>query len=330
MPPEKEDLSALAKKLSTPRRFTFDKENKYKFSSHQFLHLHHMKTGGTSMEYYIACARERLRTDKGYSIPHDSIHECNKRMYEWCKSGRDRRCYQSVADSALISFCAPLKDLPDFSWGSVENGIGVATPPSHGAITVLRDPVERVWSMYRFKTKDCFKCKPLLEIYDMMDSGELSELEPTCYQQLQNHQVANLLSSEFLHAFNGENNATDTTDDDEMVEEAVENMKSFFTVIGLTERLEETIDIAESVFPWMQRTVDWSDRECALQHANKSPRNNRCGPNKTHWDLPSTPDAETRAAIEKHNQLDRKLYAAAVEHFELQLRAMEFDGESTR
>lgn len=182
-------------------------------------------------------------------------------------------------------------------------------------------PVPFFNSKFRFQTKSCFKCMPLKEIYEMMDNGDLEKLEPTCYQQLQNHQVANLLSSEWFHAFDGTNNATDTVDDEAMLSEAVENMKSFFTIIGLTEQLNTTIEMAGRVFPWMQPTVDWSDKKCLLSHANSSPRNNGCGANGGHWNLPDHPDDETRAIIEAHNQLDLKLYAEAVQHFELQKQA---------
>jgi len=166
---------------------------------------------------------------------------------------------------------------------------------------------------------------PLTEIYQMIDSGKLNELEPTCYQQLQNHQVANLLSSEWHHLFDGTNSAADTADDEAMVEEAIKNMKSFFTVIGLTEQLNASVAMFGHVFPWMNETVEWSKQKCALGHANSSPMNNRCGKNFSHWDLPDKPDEKTRAAIEAHNQLDLKLYAAAVDHFEFQKKALRFD-----
>lgn len=181
--------------------------------------------------------------------------------------------------------------------------------------------------MFRFQTNNCFKCKPLKEIYELMDNGDFNGMEQTCYQQLVNHQVANLLSTEWNQQFGlpGWQNATDQEirgEDAGLLAEAIENMKSFFTVIGLTENLEDTIEIAGTVFPWMKKQVDWSDRQCDLAHANSSPLNNRCGPDNTHWNLPDHPDDETRAAIEAHNQLDLKLYAAAVEHFELQRQAV--------
>ena len=280
------------------------------------------------MDYYLECAIDRLTRDKKYAIPHGTIHECSKTFYERCKSGVDQRCLEDIQEAAILSYCAPLKDLPYFSWSTAdEHGVDIASAPSHGAITVLRNPVDRVWSMFRFQTRSCFRCKPLKDIYEMMDNGNFNDMEETCYQQLQNHQVANLLSTEWNQQYGlpGWQNATGGATNEEegaLLAEAIQNMKSFFTVIGITEHLDETIEIAGSVFPWMKPHVDWSDHKCELAHANASPRNNGCGPGNSHWDLPDHPDDETRAAIEAHNQLDLKLYAAAVEHFELQRQAV--------
>lgn len=296
---EVELLVAMTEKLTTPRELALDMESpdNNRLAMHQFIHLHHMKTGGTSVDRYLECARNRLQTDMQYTIPYGNIHECSRDYYTRCKSGQDSRCQKFIAEAAMLSYCAPLKDLPSFSWGALENGINVTVPPSHGAITVLRDPVDRVWSMYRFQTKGCFQCKPLVEIYQAMDAGDTMNMAPTCSQQLQNHQVANLLSTEWLEE-NGSRTKTNESDDDAMLAEAIKNMKSFFTVIGLTEHLDETIEIAGRVFPWMKSQVDWSTKQCALSHANASPKNNGCGPEYTHWALPDHPDEETRAAIE--------------------------------
>lgn len=57
-----------------------------------------------------------------------------------------------------MSYCAPLKDLPAFQWDSTKDDIH--------AITVLRHPVDRVWSMFRFQTKGCYKWyAPYIELF---------------------------------------------------------------------------------------------------------------------------------------------------------------------
>lgn len=152
----------------------------------------------------------------------------------------------------------------------------------------------------------------LTEIYEDIDNGNTNRLEDLCVKQLQNHETANLLSTEW----------PDDAKDQDMIDQAVENMKHFFTAIGITEQLDATVNIFGRVFPWFQIKVEWSNTICPLPHDNASPRNNRCGEGGTHWDLPSEPDEETRLAIEAHNQLDIALYNAAVAHFELQKRAI--------
>ena len=107
--------------------------------------------GGTSIDALLNCARSRLERDRNLRVPYGNIHECSRTMYIQCKSGQDRRCIDRLANASLMSYCAPLKDLPYFQWGTFrDNGqVGVTVPPSHGAITVLRHPVDRVWSMVR-------------------------------------------------------------------------------------------------------------------------------------------------------------------------------------
>jgi hypothetical protein len=212
--------------------------------------------------------------------------------------------------SAIMSFCAPLRHLEPFGW----------TEKSIAAMTVLRHPVDRVWSMFRFQTKMCFNCKNLTDIYDWIDSGTTDGFDSLCLAQLQNHEVENLLTSP-IDSFNS---------DEEMVAEAIENMKSHFTLVGLTNELGATSEMMGQVFPWLALELPGTSNVCRLPHDNGSPTNNRCIPGgppgsrkpTQHWDLPSHPDEETRKAIEAHNQRDMKLYAAAVQYFELQKRVM--------
>ena len=305
---------------------------------HQFLHLHHMKTGGTSMDHLIKCAMTRLEHDSNRTVPYGSIHECSRRHYDSCKSKDDLQCNQKLQDASIMSYCAPLKDLPAFGWAheheneSSENNEQEHPHPPIDALTVLRHPVDRVWSMYRYQTKNCFGCVPLLDIYQAMDAGEsIPKVDRQCTRQLVNHQVTNLLSHQqgagggedyFIELSSTKSDDTVTDEEKRLLEQAISNMKSFFTLIGLTEQLNATVQMAGMVFPWMNETVNGSELTCPLPHANASPKNNRCGEHYTHWDLPSHPDEATRKAIEAHNQLDLQLYEAAKEHFELQKEAL--------
>jgi hypothetical protein len=212
--------------------------------------------------------------------------------------------------SAVISFCAPLQDLPKFGWEDHQ----------YQSMTELRHPVDRVWSMFRFEPKNCYKCKTLKEVYRMIDANQTQPLDDVCLRQLQNKETENMLTSWKTTKWNG---ATEQ----EMLEEAIRNMKTFFTIIGITEELAATHAMVGRIFPWLNETVAGSDTACPMPHENSTPKNNHCGPELTHWDLPAHPDEETRKLIVKHNQMDIKLYAAAVEHFELQKRALDVTEE---
>lgn len=108
--------------------------------------LHHMKTGGTSVNVHIGCALKRARNMSSLSIGYYSISECNPASYAMCQEqyGSIQRndtnkakhdCASSLDTSTVISFCNPLAIVNQWQWGDVD------------AITMLRDPVDRVWSM---------------------------------------------------------------------------------------------------------------------------------------------------------------------------------------
>jgi len=275
-------------------------------------------------------------------------------------------------DAAVMSFCSALKHLDEFGWtewgsdeeqdeqqkqlqeqqdelsqNTTEPQVATITTTEKKqvededeqsykqrirAFTILRHPVERVWSMYRFQTRICYKCMKLTDIYDTIDNNityvtvrnHSQRFDDLCLDQLRNHEVANLLTSTHW---------PDHPEDEEtqqaMVAEAIQNMKEYFTVIGLTEELTTTAQIIGKVMPWMNETLEGFDDACPLPHDNSSPTNNRCiytgrGKPDEHWDLPKHPDEETRQAILKHNTMDMQLYEAAVAYFELQKRAMEW------
>lgn len=398
------EMVRLLQQRMVPQPFvvktTDDGEPSNVLAEHQFLHLHHMKTGGTSMDQWIRCGADRLRrpgdgtkgNTKKYEINHQTIHECSDTMYKRCRSGRDKSCQERIASASFLSYCAPLKDLPTFSWDhqafysnpddnnndegqqqqeqESQPGTFPATTTRNThhtrSITVLRNPVDRVWSMYRFQTRACYHCLPLLEIYNMMDNGTIEigdgfgrsgtnggplVFQEMCLSQLVNHETANLLHTEWndevystisrnnnggvvnahinaaaktnAESVNHYNVAADA-DDHGRVEEAIHNMKHFFTMIGITEEIPATVEMASRVFPWLNQTVDFSPKTCSFPHANASPSNNHCADNgKSHMPLPNhPPDQETIDAIIAHNALDMKLYQAAVHQFELQKQVM--------
>lgn len=277
--------------------------------------------GGTSIDHLLKCARERLAREKGYEFNHYSIHECARSQFRRCVQNSTDPCRERMNQAGTMSFCSALKHLPNFQWDD-HNSVK--------AFTVLRHPVERVWSMYRFETRLCYGCKNLTDIYDNIDSGNTYGMDTLCMAQLQNHETANLLTSDW----------PEDASDDDIVAEAIQNLKTFFTVVGLTEELTLSSQILGSVFPWVNKTIEGSRVRCSLPHSNGSPDNNHCirtprtdgkkGFITSHWDLPSHPDEKTRQAIEAHNKLDMNVYEAAVQYFELQKRAFEENEAASR
>ena len=306
-------ITAMAKQLE-PHKFKQIKneDGSLVLTQHQFLHMHHMKTAGTSMDHVINCGMKRLTSMANgtrLSVPYANIHECSAGRYEVCLAGETdsgKKCRDNIAKSAILSYCAPLYDLDVYGWtkqdqDEEENKIK--------ALTVLRHPVNRVWSMYRFRTSPCYDCRELIDVYSELDKKGTFGKSDMCGKQLTNHMTNNLLSS----------HDTEGMTDDEKVEEAIHNMKHFFTMIGLTEKLATTMDLVGYTFPWLNETMEGTTLTCPLPHANSSPSHNRCA--SAHHEQP---DDATREVIEAHNQLDMRVYDAALEHFELQKQALDY------
>jgi len=306
---------------------------------HQFLHLHHMKTGGTSIDHLLRCSMNRLKKEANHDVPYYSIHECSRGRFAKCLTDKHDSCRPSMEKAAVMSYCSALKYLDEFGWWNNKN-----EEQTIKAFTVLRNPVDRVWSMYRFQTKNCYKCTPLKDIYKAIDAGNSTVdmgLDKLCTDQLQNHEVHNLLSTEWpveASQIKGDDDTENADTRHGMIQESIDNMKRFFTVIGITEDLDTTAALLGQVIPWMNHTTTTptatnsttssssvgtssSSTSCQLPHANASPSNNRCAADSTHWDLPKQPDQETYDLIVKHNSMDMELYSAAVSYFELQKRA---------
>ena len=348
------------------------------------------------MDTLLRCATRRLHMDWGYDVVYKSLHECSPMHYASCVNGTDRSCQEVMQQSSFVSFCAPLRDLPVFDWipqnqsqkamlelqqaqhkqqqqqtehhnvPSSSSSVAPLVAPLH-AVTVLRHPVDRVWSMYRFKTKFCYNCLPLKQVYEIIANGttaqhfgtsshhhgshssrghskQHNQFADMCSTQLQNHMTRNLI---LRHGNNndddydqlllnkggtmldndGNNNSTTQTQvqekTDALVQQAIQDMQSFFTIVGLTDDLPGTRQMVEQVFPWMAERIPGSSTTCSLPHANPSPQNNRCGADGiSHMELPPYPTAEDAELIRQYNQYDLQVYHAAQRLHRLQKVAL--------
>lgn len=330
-----EILKELADRMK-PRNFFADADanfddisdpnaDRIKILPKQFFHLHHMKSGGSSLNRFLDCGLSRAKSYYGthtqqLELSRGRLSECSSSRFKSCisESDSDQPCHKSIESSAYMEYCAPLSATVKFGWDEAD------------AVTMLRHPVDRVWSMFRFQTKRCFKCQNLTDVYKIMDEEGTKAEGSTfgsgiCLGQLTNHITRNLQSRINDDDWNSHD------EDDARLEDALENLQNRFVVVGLLERLDETIGLLSHSFPWLEPVLEGStdERKCQFPKVNSSPHNNGCGENHRHWDLPDHPDEETRKAIEDHNQLDMELYAVALEHFELQLEAAELQSTET-
>lgn len=274
-----------------------------------------MKSGGTSLSAWIRCGKSRLEADSTrkqqqqhgkIQIPLTGLSECSWSSYHRCLQNENDSCRKRIETAAVMNYCSPLAVTNYFNWTEAD------------AVTMMRHPVHRVWSMFRFQTNSCFKCTNLTQVYKDMDSGNTQKYGGgVCLAQLSNHISRNLLKNINVHDLDAMQ-----LNDQEILEDALDSIRTRFTVVGIMERLEESIEMFSFSFPWLSEEMEGSERVCKFPHRNSSPKNNRCGPGGTHWELPSEPDEETRRAIEDHNLLDIKVYEAALEQFELQKEAM--------
>jgi len=270
-----------------------------------------MKTGGTSLNRVIQCALNRqMQVDKQTSahalrVPYYSVTECAFASFQQCMSGKSPQCIQQANRSMVMQYCAPLFAVNRLGWAQAD------------LVTVLRHPVDRVWSMYRFRTRSCYKCLSLKEVYAHIDNGTTDQVCGTCQSicmtQVGNHLTRNLILSD---------PEADHMSDEDMLAEALHNLRNVVALVGVTEELGLVHQMLGRVFPWLNETVENSTSVCALPHANGSPPNNGCGKNNKHMPLPDEPDAETRELIMKHSQLDMVVYQEAKRLFHLQKLAL--------
>lgn len=174
-----------------------------------------------------------------------------------------------------------------FVRGHVPYGVHTLLPTPCTYMTVLRDPVDRVLSLYAFMRKD-----PAHRIHTLGEAGApgLAEvLERRLFRRALEDAQTQLLGG--VAPWLPHEPATEAT-----LEEAKRNLESSFGLVGLTERFAETVELMRRVFGWRMDSVP------SANVIPDRPRREELDPSLV-------------ALIEERNQLDLELYEFAADLF---------------
>lgn len=96
--------------VASPSKVDFNMQTVRNIPARQFFHLHHMKTGGTSLGMVIECALRRLRQSlpPKNTLSYYSLSECNTAGYNYCMNTATNTCRSAMASSVVMTFCASL------------------------------------------------------------------------------------------------------------------------------------------------------------------------------------------------------------------------------
>jgi hypothetical protein len=157
-------------------------------------------------------------------------------------------------------------------------------------VTMLRDPVDRVISAYYYLHKNPDTLEEFKKKMDRVSFKEFITEDDKDFQYFVNNMQTRIASGEY------DPNMAD-------LKRAKKNLIDYFSVIGITEMFDESIDL-------MKATFGWGNINYVKQNVTK----NR--PLKEH-----VPE-EIIKIIEEKNQLDLELYKWARENFEKSLRIL--------
>merc|ERR1711971_332557 len=103
-------LEELTKKLSTLKASKLDYSPT---ATKQFAHLHHMKTGGTSLNRLLSCALKRARGggSRDRVLRDASIEECSSFGYNKCIHDEEDPCREKIQSAAYMQYCAPMHQM---------------------------------------------------------------------------------------------------------------------------------------------------------------------------------------------------------------------------
>jgi hypothetical protein len=157
-------------------------------------------------------------------------------------------------------------------------------------ITMLRDPIDRVISFYYFiqQTRQHY-----LYTYSEFEGMDLKELVESGLTKMVDNGQTRLISGLWLEAGFGEC-------DRAMLEQAKRNLRTHFSVVGLTEKFDASLVLLKRTFGWGNTLYQKHNVTHERPQRKKLP-------------------AETIEALRKTNLLDLELYDYAKKLFEEQI-----------
>ncbi len=161
-------------------------------------------------------------------------------------------------------------------------------------ITLLRDPVERIISHYYYVLRT-----PVHYLYDKVKSGNMTlkdYVQSRLSTELDNGQTRLICGVKDVLFGDEEDEVPFGECSREMLEIAKKNLLDHFSVVGLTERFDETLVLLKRIFGW--RMPFYTMRNVTKNRPRKE-----------------SIDRETLALIEKQNKLDLELYRFAEDLF---------------
>ena len=161
-------------------------------------------------------------------------------------------------------------------YGHVSFGIHQLLSIQGKYIAFLRDPIKRVISLYNHNARE-----PMMSYYANIQNGMslLDMLTSEITPETNNHMVRIITCSSKVGIL----------DDNDVLEQAIENIEKHFLFVGLVERLIESVTL-------LGRKLNWPSLPI-IPHLLKDPAKNQL-----------QIDAETQLALEKYNRLDLLLY----------------------